>query len=42
MNMNERIECNCASCSENRDMDDWQDRYPCGQWHCWVTMHCQE
>lgn len=30
----------CQKCPENQGMDDWQDRLPCGQWHCWVICHC--
>lgn len=30
---------NCHSCPENKGMDAWQDRKPCGQWHCWVDLH---
>ena len=33
---------NCENCPENRDFDDWQDRLPCGQWHCWVAIHCED
>lgn len=35
-------EFNCVECPENRGMDDWQDRLPCGQWNCWVTCHCRQ
>ena len=38
---NEGNEFNCDECPENRGFDDWQDRYPCGQWNCWVTCHCK-
>lgn len=38
---NEDNEFNCHECPENRGFDDWQDRYPCGQWNCWVTCHCK-
>ena len=31
---------NCAQCPENHEYDSFQDRLPCGQWHCWVTRHC--
>ena len=31
----------CEKCPENQDMDDWQDRLPCGQWNCWVKLHCE-
>lgn len=30
----------CKECPENKGMDNWQDRKPCGQWHCWVVAHC--
>ena len=30
----------CEHCPENRDMSDWNDRLPCGQFRCWVTAHC--
>ena len=30
---------NCQQCPENKNMDAWQDRKPCGQWHCWVDLH---
>ena len=30
---------NCQSCPENKGMDGWQDRNPCGQWRCWVDVH---
>ena len=29
---------NCAECPENHGCDSWQDRLPCGQWHCWVAI----
>lgn len=32
----------CEGCPENRDFDNWQDRLPCGQYHCWVDCHCSE
>ena len=31
---------NCENCPMNDGFDDWQDRLPCGQFHCWVTIHC--
>ena len=31
----------CSKCPVNRHFDDWQDRYPCGQWNCWVDIHCR-
>ena len=33
---------NCEECPENLGMDNWQGRYPCGQWHCWVELHTKE
>lgn len=38
---NEENEFNCENCPENQGCDDWQGRYPCGQWNCWVTCHCK-
>lgn len=32
---------NCEECPANNDFDDWQNRLPCGQWHCWVVLHCE-
>ena len=32
---------NCQSCPENKGMDAWQDRKPCGQWHCRVDLHAK-
>lgn len=29
-------------CPENKDFDDWEGKYPCGQQNCWVTCHCRE
>lgn len=34
--------CACDNCPDNKGMDDWQGRYPCGQWKCWVECHCKE
>jgi len=31
---------NCTECPYNEEFDDWQNRLPCGQWHCWVDVHC--
>lgn len=31
----------CKNCPENEGFDSWQDRLPCGQWHCWVDRHCR-
>jgi len=33
---------NCENCPYNNDMDDWQDRLPCGQYRCWVEVHTKE
>ena len=33
--------CRCDRCPENRDMDGWQRRLPCGQQNCWVEVHCE-
>ena len=35
-------EYNCDECPENKDFDDWEGKYPCGQQNCWVTCHCRE
>lgn len=32
---------NCENCPENKRDDGWQGRWPCGQWHCWVNLHCK-
>ena len=33
--------CNCADCPANRDEKSMIDfRLPCGQYHCWVALHC--
>lgn len=37
---NPENERNCSVCPENMGMSDWQDRLPCGQWNCWVRIHC--
>lgn len=31
----------CENCPENREMDDNWNKCPCGQYHCWVDIHCQ-
>jgi hypothetical protein len=28
----------CDGCPENIHADNWQDRLPCGQWHCLVAL----
>jgi len=34
----------CDKCIENRNFDDGasHNRYPCGQYNCWVVLHCKE
>ena len=39
---NEENEYNCSFCPYNEGQSDWQGRYPCGQWKCWVSLHCRE
>ena len=39
---NPENEYNCDECPENKDFDDWEGKYPCGQQNCWVTCHCRE
>lgn len=29
---------NCEHCPHNIGASDWQDRLPCGQFHCWVEL----
>lgn len=31
----------CSDCPHNRNFSDWQDRLPCGQYHCWVDVTCK-
>ena len=33
---------NCEECPYNRGFDDFQHRLPCGQYHCWIDLHCTE
>lgn len=35
---------NCSECPENREMNsnDGELRYPCGQYNCWVDVHCRQ
>ena len=41
MNMLDRNnEYNCSECCYNMGCDDFQNRLPCGQWNCWVTINC--
>ena len=30
----------CDECPANREFDDHNDRKPCGQYNCWVSVHC--
>ena len=30
----------CEGCPQNEGYDDFQHRLPCGQWRCWVELHC--
>lgn len=32
----------CADCPHDRNFSDWQDRLPCGQYHCWVDVTCRK
>lgn len=41
MNMLDRSNVfNCSECCYNIGCDSFQNRYPCGQWNCWVTVNC--
>lgn len=31
---------NCEACPYNEGSDSFQNRKPCGQWNCWVEVHC--
>ena len=32
---------NCVKCPENAVFDAWPgNRLPCGQFNCWVELHC--
>ena len=34
---------NCVKCPENAGFDTWPgNRLPCGQFNCWVDLHCDE
>ena len=35
-------EFKCSKCPENRDADNWDAKYPCGQQNCWVTCHIKK
>jgi len=33
---------NCSKCPENMEFSEWPGfRLPCGQFHCWVSEHCE-
>lgn len=35
---------NCVECPDDKGMSDreWgENRLPCGQYHCWVAIHCK-
>ena len=38
--LNRANEFNCSECCYNIGCNDFQNRYPCGQWNCWVTVNC--
>ena len=34
---------NCEDCPENHGFSRWPEtRKPCGQFHCWVAIHCKD
>ena len=34
---------NCEECPENGHFSAWpENRLPCGQFHCWVSLHCDK
>ena len=34
---------NCDECPENNGIVNWQgENLPCGQFHCWVAVHCNQ
>ena len=34
---------NCEDCLENHGFSRWPEtRKPCGQFHCWVAIHCKD
>ena len=37
-----RNEDNCDECPYNVGADSSQYRKPCGEWYCWVTVHCED
>ena len=38
--LDRKNEFNCEHCDYNIGCDSFQNRYPCGQWNCWVTVNC--
>lgn len=33
---------NCSECPENQNSSSWLgNKLPCGQFHCWVKLHCK-
>ena len=33
---------NCSECPENNNFSSWPGtKLPCGQFHCWVELHCK-
>ncbi len=33
---------NCSKCPENQNFSSWPgNKLPCGQFHCWVELHCK-
>ena len=32
--------CKCEKCPANEGFSDYEDRKPCGQYRCWVSIHC--
>lgn len=33
---------NCTACPFNDGFGDFQRRKPCGQYNCWVEVHCSQ
>lgn len=34
---------NCEECPYNEGFSSWTENLlPCGQFHCWVALHCKE
>lgn len=32
---------NCDECPMKQENSSWEMSYPCGQQHCWVSLHIQ-